>query len=151
MGLPRLCRRCSKSLTFPQVVSVHGRGFHVYGRRPYDSDLLVAAIETTQHCWDVHPIWWQRTPHSTPPKTRLQRGRRVSNASAIPIVGPKPRTQTRAEKRWFPQRPKVAHRIRGTHQRGQTRQRPVPLRGLRRNEPLGRAQRHRRQYCSRHG
>jgi hypothetical protein len=52
----------------------------------------------------------------------------------------KPRTQTPAEKALVPQRPEVAHRMRGTHQRGQTAQwpRPLPLRGLRRNEPLGR-------------
>jgi transposase, IS5 family len=39
-----------------------------------------------------------------------------------------------------PQRAEMAHRIRGTHQRRQTTTwpRPLPLRGLRRNEPLGR-------------
>jgi hypothetical protein len=52
----------------------------------------------------------------------------------------KPRTQTPAEKALVPQRPEVTHRMRETHQRGQTAQwpRPLPLRGLRRNEPLGR-------------
>ena len=40
--------------------------YEVYDRRPSDSDLLIAAIET-------HRAMLGRPPHSTPPRTRQQR------------------------------------------------------------------------------
>jgi hypothetical protein len=130
--------------------------YEVYDRRPYDSDLLVAAIETSG-------IAGTRTEFGGGGRRillRQERGRREGEGRQARLhsqsFDQKPRTQTRAEKALAPQRPEVAHWMRGTHQRGQATKRPhsLPLQGLRRNEPLGRARCHRRQYCqhrSRHG
>jgi IS5 family transposase len=88
--------------------------YEVYARRPYDSDLLVAAIEKHQ-------------------------------ALLGQSLDQKPRAETRAEEALVPQRPEMAYRMRGTHQCHQAaaRPRPLPLQGLHRNEPMGRARRHR--------
>jgi IS5 family transposase len=31
--------------------------YEVYARRPHDSELLVAAIESIKLCWDAHRVW----------------------------------------------------------------------------------------------
>ena len=46
--------------------------YEVYDRRPSDSALLIAAIETHEQA-GARRTWWQRMPHSTPPGTRRQR------------------------------------------------------------------------------
>jgi len=72
-----------------------------------------------KQCWDARRAWWRRTPHSTPQEMRRQRNTRASNASAFQSLDQKPRAQARAEEALVPQRPEMADRMRGTHQRGQ--------------------------------
>ena len=63
--------------------------YEVYDRRPSDSDLLIAAIETHRAMLGRRRTWWRRMPHSTPPRTRQQRKPRASNASAFPTARPR--------------------------------------------------------------
>ena len=131
--------------------------YEVYDRRPNDSDLLIAAIETHQ----------ARLGRVAAPGgggrrilLRQERGGSESQGRQTRLhsqsLDQEPRAQTRAEEALVPQRPEMADRLRGTHQRGQaaTRPQPLPLQRRCRNEALGRARRHRRQphqHRPRHG
>ena len=63
--------------------------YEVYDRRPYDSTCWLPLSRRTKRCWHARRAWWRRTLHSTPPRTRPLRRRKVSNASAFPIARPK--------------------------------------------------------------
>jgi transposase, IS5 family len=65
--------------------------YEVYAQRPCDSDLLIPAIDTHQALTGQVPRLVAATRHSIPPRTRPPRRRRVSSASAFPIVRPKAR------------------------------------------------------------
>ena len=131
--------------------------YEVYDRRPSDSDLLIGAIETHQARLGSHaaPGGGRRRI-----LLRQERGSRESKGRQARLhsqsLHQKPRAQTRTEEALVPQRPEMADRMRGTHQRRQaaTRAQPLPLQGRCRNEALGRARRHRRQshqHRPRHG
>jgi hypothetical protein len=123
--------------------------YEVYARRPYDSDLLIAAIE-------MHQALLGRTPRLAAAERRIlfrqERGPRQDEGCQTRLhsqsLDQEPRTQTRAEEALVPQWPEVAHWMRGTHQRGQapTRPRSVPLQGLHWIGALGRPRRDHRQY-----
>jgi IS5 family transposase len=126
--------------------------YEVYARRPHDSDLLIAAIET-------HQALLGRTPRLVAADAAFYSAKNEAAARAKGVkrvcipqpLNQEPRTQTRAEKALVPQRPEMAHRVRRPDQRGQaaTRSRSMPLSRLYRHQPLGRARRHRRQ-CRQH-
>ena len=126
--------------------------YEVYARRPHDSDLLIAAIET-------HQAVLGRVPRLVAADAAFYSAKNEAAAKAkgvkrvcIPNRSTKsPERKREQKKALVPQRPEMAHRMRGPHQRGQaaTRARPLPLQGRRRNEALGRARRHRRQ-CRQH-
>jgi hypothetical protein len=59
--------------------------YEVYGRRPYDSDLLVGAIGRTKPCGDARRVWWQRMLHSIPPRMKPPPRPRVSNVKRVCI------------------------------------------------------------------
>jgi hypothetical protein len=84
-----------------------------------------------KRCWDARRVWWRRMPHSTPLKMRPQRRQEGSSVSAFLTARPKASNATRAEKALVPQRPEMAHRVRGPYQRGQTATWPrsLPLQG----------------------
>ena len=60
--------------------------YQVYPQRPYDSDLLVTAIETHQVLLGRVPRLVRPTPHSTRSRTRRSRRQRASNASVFLIA-----------------------------------------------------------------
>jgi len=62
--------------------------YQVYAQRPYDSDLLLAAIETHQALLGRAPRLVAAVLHSIPSRTRRRRRRRASNASASPAARP---------------------------------------------------------------
>ena len=106
--------------------------YEVYDQRPNDSDLLIAAIETHRS---------KARTHAAPGGggrrilLRQERGGGESKGRQTRLhsqsLDQEPRAQTRAEEALVPQRPEMAHRMRGAHQRGQaaTRPRPLPLQG----------------------
>ncbi len=98
-------------------------------------------------CSDARRICWRLMLHSTPPRTRPPRRREASNASAFPIVRPKASNANASRKSAASATARMAHRLRGTHQRRKTPTwpTPLPLQGLCRHAPLGRPRRHRRQ------
>ena len=63
--------------------------YEVYARRPHDSDLLIAAIETHQALLGRTARLVAAMPPSIRPRTRQPRGRRASNASAFPTAQPR--------------------------------------------------------------
>ena len=71
--------------------------YEVYDRRPSDSDLLIAAIES-HRAMPGRPPHMVATPHSTPPRTRQRRKPRASSASAFTKSPERKREQRR---RWF--------------------------------------------------
>ena len=90
--------------------------YEVYDRRPIDSDLLIAAIET-------HQARLGRTPRLVAADAAFYS---IKNETAAKEKGHQTRlhsksqheelgTQTRAEETLVPQRPKVADRVRGTY------------------------------------
>jgi hypothetical protein len=87
--------------------------YEVYDRRPNDSDLLVPAIET-------HQATFGRVPHLVAADAAFYSGKNEAAAKAKRVnklLNQEPRTQTRAEETLVPQRPEMAHRLRGPHQR----------------------------------
>ena len=94
--------------------------YEVYARRPNDSDLLIAAIEAHQAMLGTHAAFGGGGRRIL---LRQERGGREGKGRQARLhsqpLDQKPRTQTRAEKALVPQRPEMAHRMRGTHQRGQ--------------------------------
>ena len=120
--------------------------YEVYDQRPSDSDLLIAAIET-------HQATLGCTPHLVAADAGFYsvKNEAVAKAKGVKRVcipqslDQEPRAQTRAEETLVPQRPEMAHRMRGSHQRGQaaTRSRSQPLQGRCRNAALGRPRRDR--------
>ena len=122
--------------------------YEVYDQRPSDSDLLIPAIE-------IHQAKLGRTPRLVAADAgvllRQERGGGESEGRQTRLhsqsLHQKRRAQARAEEALVPQRPEMAHRMRGAHQRGQAaaRARSLPLQGQHRNEALGRARRRRRQ------
>ena len=122
--------------------------YEVYGRRPADSDLLIGAIR--------HSCGTAR-PHAAPGGGRrrlLLREEREGGESQgrqarvhSQPLDQKSRAQARAKEALVPQRPEMAHRMRGPHQRDQApaRPQPLPLQGRGRNEAMGRPRRDRRQ------
>jgi hypothetical protein len=121
--------------------------YEVYDRRPSDSDLLIAAIETPERCWDAYRTWWQQTPHSTPPRTRPRPKPRASNASAFPIARPKAPSASVSSENAGSATAKSGAQDARTHQRHQAsaRSQPLPIQRQRWNEALGRPRRDRRQ------
>jgi IS5 family transposase len=109
--------------------------YEVYGRRPNDADLLIAAIET-------HHARLGRIPHLVAADAAFYSAKNEAAAQArgvkrvcIPNRSTKNAERRRQQKkRWF-------------HQRGQapTWPQPLPLQGRRRHAALGRPRRHRRQ------
>ena len=131
--------------------------YEVYARRPNDSDLLIAAIETHQAKTGT-----RATPRSCGCRILLRQKRVAAKAKGVEArlhsqsLDQERGTQTRAEEALVPQRPEMADRMRGSHQRDQaaTRAQPLPLQGRCRNAALGRPRRHRRQphqHRPRHG
>ena len=122
--------------------------YEVYDRRPSDSDLLIAAIET-------HQAMLGRTPRLVAADAAFYSAKKRGGSETegrqarlhSQSLDQKFRAQTRAEEALVPQRPEMAHRVRGTHQRRQATTRPqsLPIQGRRRNEALGRPRRDRRQ------
>jgi hypothetical protein len=112
--------------------------YQVYDRRPNDCELLVPAIET-------HQATFGRVPHLLARSflLRQKRGRRESQRRQTRVhsksLNQEPRTQTRAEEALVPQRPEMAHRLRGAHQRRQAAawSQPLPISGRRRHENAG--------------
>jgi hypothetical protein len=104
--------------------------YEVYDQRPSDSDLLIGAVES--------PSGKARS-HSAPGGGRCRillrqerdggegKGRQARLHSQS--LHQKPRAQTRTEEALVPQRPEMADRMRGTHQRDQTATwaQPLPL------------------------
>src|SRR3984893_17384867 len=112
-----------------------------YDRRPSDSDLLLAAIET-------HQATLGCTPHLVAADAGFSSANNEAAAKAkgvkrlcIPNRSTKgPERKTRAKEALVPQRPEMADRLRGSHQRGQTTARTgsQPVQGGGRNQALGR-------------
>ena len=115
--------------------------YEVYDQRPSDSDVLIAAIETHQAMLGLHTA-----PGGGGCRLLLgqERGGRQSQGRQARLhpqsLHQEPRAQTRAEEALVPQRPEMAHRMRGSHQRGQAtaRTQSQPIQGRCRNEALGR-------------
>ena len=90
--------------------------YEVYDRRPNDSDLLIAAIETHQARLGTHaaPGGGRRRFLLRQERDRREsegRQTRLRSQSLHEELG----AQTRAEETLVPQRPKVADRVRGTY------------------------------------
>ena len=122
--------------------------YEVYAQRPNDSDLLIPAIE-------VHAAKLGRIPRLVAADAGFYSAKNEAAAKAKGVKRvcipnrciQERRAQARAEEAMVPQRPAMAHRVRGTHQCEQapTRSQPVPISRRRWNEALGRPRGHRRQ------
>ena len=103
--------------------------YEVFAQRPSDMDLLIPAIEFIKRSWDA----------SAPGRCRCrlllrqERSRSESQGCETCLhsqsLFQERRSEARAEEAMVPQRPAVAHRVRGTHQRQQAppRSEPLPL------------------------
>jgi hypothetical protein len=125
--------------------------YEVYDQRPSDSDLLIGAVE-------IHQARLGRTPRLVAADAAFYSAKNETAAKAkgvkrfcVPNRSTKRGAQTRTEEALVPQRPEMADRMRGTHQRRQapTRAQPLPLQGRGRNGALGRT-RHRRRQSPQH-
>jgi hypothetical protein len=133
--------------------------YEVYDQRPSDWDVLIAAIEThqTSNSAGVHAAPGGRGCRFLLGQKRGGCESHGRQARLHPqSLHQKPRAQTRAEEALVPQRPEVADRLRGSHQRRQTTARPQsqPIQGGCRNAALGRPRgdrRQPRQHQSHHG
>jgi hypothetical protein len=101
--------------------------YEVYAQRPNDVDLLIGAVET-------HQARLGRTPPLVAADAAFYSAKNEVAAKAkgvkrvcIPNLHQKPRAQARTEEALVPQRPEMAHRMRGTHQRDQTATQAQPL------------------------
>ena len=118
--------------------------YEVYDRRPSDTDLLIPAIE-------IHQAKLGRTPRLVAADAGFYsarneacgEGERRQTRLHPQALHQERRPQARAEEAVVPQRPEMADRMRGTHQRGQTaaRARSLPLQRQHRDEAVGRARR----------
>jgi IS5 family transposase len=92
--------------------------FEVYDQRPNDATLLIPAIE-------IHQAKLGRTPHLVAADAAFYSGKNEAAAKAkgvkrvcIPNRSTKSTERRREQKkRWFRQGQKMAHRMRGAHQR----------------------------------
>ena len=125
--------------------------YEVYARRPHDSDLLIAAIET-------HQVLLGRTRRLVAADAAFYSAKNEAAAKAKGINVCIPNRSTKSlerkreqRKRWFRNGQKWRTGSEGRISRAQaaTRSRSMPLSRLCRHQPLGRARRHRRQ-CHQH-
>jgi hypothetical protein len=115
--------------------------YEVYDRRPSDADLLLAAIET-------HQATLGCTPHLVAADAGFYSAKNEAAAKAkgvkrvcVPNRSTKRAPSANASKEALvPQRPEMADRLRGSHQRGQTTAwtGSQPVQGGYRNQALGR-------------
>ena len=92
--------------------------------------------------------WWQQTRRSTLGKERGRRQSQRRQADLHPkSLDQEPRAPAGTKEALVPRRPEMANGMRGPDQRREaaTRSGSLPIQGLQRNAPLGRAGRHRRQ------
>jgi hypothetical protein len=126
--------------------------YEVYARRSYDSDLLVAAIETHQARLGRMPrlVAADAAFYSAKNEAAAKaKGVKRVSASASPIVQPIVRNASASrESAGSATAKNGAPDPRGTSAWSTAPQpQALPLQGLRRNEPVGRARCHRRQRC----
>jgi len=94
--------------------------YEVYDQRPSDSDLLMAAIETHQAMLGCTPRLVAANAGFYSAKSAAAAKAKGGQARLRPqSLHEEPRAQTRAEEALVPQRPEMAYRMRGSHQRGQ--------------------------------
>jgi hypothetical protein len=121
--------------------------YEVYARRPNDADLLIPAIAAHRAKLGRVPRLVAADAAFYSGRTRWRPRRWTSSVCAFPIGTARASSATRAEEALVPQRSEMAHRMRGTHQRGQaaTRSRTLPVQDRVWNAALGRAWRDLRQ------
>jgi hypothetical protein len=102
--------------------------YEVYARRPNDYNLLIPAIETPQALLGrpPHLAAVDAAFYSAKNEAGRREGERRQARLHSQSFDQEPRAQARAEKALVPQRPEMAHRLRGTHQRHKTATWPAP-------------------------
>ena len=98
--------------------------YEVYDQRPSDSDLLIAAIETHQAALGCTPKLLAADAGFYSAKNEAAAKAKSPPSGRQARLHPQslhqePGAQTRAKEALVPQRPEMADRLRGSHQRGQ--------------------------------